>query len=1833
MTQNLAKKVEKGDKKRKRPNQIDSNSSKILESQNASAEAISSMQTGENDHSMNTQSSSTTNASTDFPRGGVSSNLDQCIRHPEQDLFKTSRSNKKRKVEEVETANAAPKERKWAQTLKFNNLSVGMLLLGAIREIGELELVVSLPNQLTGHVAITEISDVISQQVEKFAQIEDLDDESIQVDKDVPELPNLRALFRVGQLVPCAIINIVSPSSSTMAVSSIDSSNHSSLPKKRIDLSLKPKLVNQDITVDNLVDKMTICGAVLSVEDHGYVIDLGINQINGFLHKNKAKNYVNSINGGKDLVLGQIIECAIDDMKPNAKRTIPLTLEPEIVYKSVPKSLENVTFDALKPGALVNAKVKSVLTNGFLVKFHSSAFEGTVDHFHIESPSFTMDDQVIEKYQQKAFKARILWVDNQNKTVGLTTRKHLLEWKAASFPDQLEVGTILEKVVVKRFDDKSGCLCLIPNEAKIAGYAHLPSLSDSKLSSAERVQKFKEGSKHRCRILRHDTIDGLLNISFQKSILNMPFLRLQDLKVGSSIKATVNKVESYGIVVSITDNLRGLVPSLHLADVMLTHPELKYKPGKSYTFKVLSVDVEQRRVQLTAKKSLINSILPIIQSYTDAQTDMITQGVVTSLQSYGIIVTFWNNVRGLVHISELSNQFVNDPKEVVKLGQVVKCRVIESNPEDQKLKLSLNLIPRSLSALKMELPEIGSFVNATVIDKSKKDSAIICQSASGTKVILTSPHLSDHISLSHLLFNKVTVGQTFQELLVIRRSVKEGVIYGSDKPLLKLAARAQSKCEVGDVSPGWIKAVTDYGCFVEMNGGISGLVPTRLLSDDKVASPQHHVSVGQTVLVKIVQMDQETNRVEFSMKSSDVAPSLPQFISPSFYLQSYFNQRDNHVDNLNVPSVTDVKVTKVIENGFECSLKVGSSNGVTGHIVAGPTPNPELKADEKVKARVLDVDFSRKIAHLSINPVLLKSSKQNSYDSLQRKVRSDTTAVIELIEDDYIVVSLPDFGNLIGFVSPNNFNSKTNSFDKFKVGQTITVEVSYAPITPTVTDRIILSFPSVHSSPKKSKKSNSKLLSGDIVSVIIRQITSSGLHVTIPSHPALRGHILPQEAATTLKSVSSLSDSFTPGQTLQAQIVAQKSGFVELSLRSLEDGEIITWDNIKEGQNFIAKIVDVDVGVGLRLQINSVVSGRVHVTDILDEFTDFPLNQFRVGDYVEASVVGVSKKAHQLDLSLRSRKDTISVESLKIGDIVRGYVKSVSGKGVFINLGRKLDGKVKLCNLADTFVKNLNEKFKSGQVVNAKVISLEPTTNHVELSLKKSDIDPSSVPKQLTLNEINVGDKLAGKVTKIESYGIFIKIDDSKLSGLCHKSELSDQKISDISKLYQVGDQVKAVVLKVDTDKKRISFGLKSSYFENDDVESGVESDSSDFDMEMNEAEGISAEEESDDQEDEEDEEISDEMDVDESDDLDSEGDAQESEDDAPEVIDEGDAPALDIGGFDWNADLSELASESDSESDSDSDSEQTALPTSLKKSETDKEKEIAALEKSNLQSLNRAPETHQDYERLLIGSPNSSFLWIKYMAFELKLSEVERAREIAKRALKTIHYREEVEKLNVWVAWLNLENQFGDEQSLQKVVEQAVVYNDPKTIYMHLANMYTKCEKFEAAEATYETMLKKFRQSSKVWSTFGLFYYQQQKSLQLEKARQLLQKSLQSLPSRKHVKTMLKFAQMEFKFGEPERGRTLFEGMVSNYPKRVDLWNVYIDMEIKAEETEKVRSLTSYTPDSRLFDRVTTSKFSSKKMKFFFKKFLEFEKKFGDEDRIEYVKQKAIEYVESLGQ
>ncbi|KAJ1679818.1 rRNA biogenesis protein rrp5, partial [Spiromyces aspiralis] len=778
----------------------------------------------------------------------------------------------------------------------------------------------------------------------------------------------------------------------------------------------------------------------------------------------------------------------------------------------------------------------------------------------------------------------------------------------------------------------------------------------------------------------------------------------------------------------------------------------------------------------------------------------------------------------------------------------------------------------------------------------------------------------------------------------------------------------------------------------------------------------------------------------------------------------------------------------------------------------------------------------------------------------------------------------------------------------------------------------------------------------------------------------LRGRIMPFNITRSYAIMSNLSKHFPRGAAIEVQVerVVPEKGIIDLVLvdldkypppiRSIDDvkeGEIVAGKAQPLGPKSMALLVQVGIegrkdGGSEAQQRPSHIRGRVTLTDISDKYEAEPLRNFQKHQLIPAYVVRVDKGQGQLDLSLRPSLTSQSGVSdiadpdfkhaleLVVDQVVHGYIKSVTDKGCFVQLSRSLTGRVKISELSDEFIRDIKSAFEQGQLVAAAVIGVDKERNQVELSLRKSrlgDIEVNGSKRLRRLEEIIVGEIFTGTVARTESYGVLIKLDSAHVTGLCPLHEMADsQDAASINphSIYEKGDRVLVKVLEVDTDKMRVKLGLKASYFTSSDTngeEKGEHEDASEDD------EGNAPTTEDDDEDDDDDDE-------EEGDDSEEEEERQyDSDIDAMQVEDEEDVvegppdrgiSALPVKfGFQWGDDydsdkdssheLMSVAdhgsdSESSGESDNDRNGGSEGKDRRKKKSKRQQTKDVTA------DILEETPKSAADFERLLIGSPNSSYLWINYMAFYLQLSEVDQARSIAEKALKTISFREEREKMNVWVALLNLERKFGTKTSLEDVFKRSIEYMEAEEMYLKLAKIYERNEQSKEAEDTYKTAVRKFGESPKVWVQFALFYLRHaDKGI---KARELLQRALKSLPKHKHVQTIVQFAQIEFQHGEPERGRTIFEGILSTYPKRNDIWLVYISMEINL--------VTKYFPDRyagdegrwdaarKLFQRATVMKFSSKKMKSLFKQWLQFEKAHGDEEHVEAVKARALEYVQS---
>jgi len=272
-----------------------------------------------------------------------------------------------------------------------------------------------------------------------------------------------------------------------------------------------------------------------------------------------------------------------------------------------------------------------------------------------------------------------------------------------------------------------------------------------------------------------------------------------------------------------------------------------------------------------------------------------------------------------------------------------------------------------------------------------------------------------------------------------------------------------------------------------------------------------------------------------------------------------------------------------------------------------------------------------------------------------------------------------------------------------------------------------------------------------------------------------------------------------------------------------------------------------------------------------------------------------------------SDPEITSITQLSLNDVVRGFVRNVADKGVFVSLGHNITGFVRISNLSDSYIKEWKDHFQRDQLVKGKIILIDEASGNVQISLKESALDPN-YKAPLNFNDIKLGDIVTGKVVKAESFGVFILVDNSEnVRGLCHRSEIAEQRIEDASKLFSEGDKVKAKVLKLDPATRRVNFGMKASYF-NGEIDEESEEDSEDAVSEDGSLDqgGVDLDEEMEDDEDEDDEmqvdsEEEGSMDDEDDDDMGLDPNGSESEDEpASSKAASAKSKGLNVGGFDW---------------------------------------------------------------------------------------------------------------------------------------------------------------------------------------------------------------------------------------------------------------------------------------------------------------------------------------------
>src|SRR5688572_30377269 len=188
------------------------------------------------------------------------------------------------------------------------------------------------------------------------------------------------------------------------------------------------------------------------------------------------------------------------------------------------------------------------------------------------------------------------------------------------------------------------------------------------------------------KIVKFDRETGKLSLSL-KQMMADPWVGAENkYSVGTPITGRVSKVENFGAFIEVEEGVEGLLPISEMSYTRIKHPSDIVKAGDTIRLVVINLDQLNKKISFSLKQAGPDPWKTVGERYA---TDMVVTGHVTRIVDFGAFVELEPGLEGLVHVSELSDQRVRSPGDVVKLGEQVNVRVLELDPQGRRISLSL----------------------------------------------------------------------------------------------------------------------------------------------------------------------------------------------------------------------------------------------------------------------------------------------------------------------------------------------------------------------------------------------------------------------------------------------------------------------------------------------------------------------------------------------------------------------------------------------------------------------------------------------------------------------------------------------------------------------------------------------------------------------------------------------------------------------------------------------------------------------------------------------------------------------------------------------------------------------------------------------------------------------------------------------------------------------------------------------------------------------------------------------------------------------------------------
>ena len=342
---------------------------------------------------------------------------------------------------------------------------------------------------------------------------------------------------------------------------------------------------------------------------------------------------------------------------------------------------------------------------------------------------------------------------------------------------------------------------------------------------------------------------------------------------------------------------------------------------------------------------------------------------------------------------------------------------------------------------------------------------------------------------------------------------------------------------------------------------------------------------------------------------------------------------------------------------------------------------------------------------------------------------------------------------------------------------------------------------------EKKAETMSQIEEGFIVEGTITNLTEYGAFVDLGGIDGLL-HITDMSWGR----LNRASDVFKPEETVQVKILKldREKEKISLGYKQLHPDP---WEIVEElypiGTRLKGKVTSV-TEYGAFVELEPGIEGLVHVSEMSwSKRTKQPKNLVKRNEEIEVQVLGIDPQERRISLGMKQLQPNPWDEfmsTFQVGDKVRGQVRSLTDFGAFVEVIEGVEGLVHLSDISwSRKIKHPKDVLTRGQDVDAIITKINSEARKISLSIK--ELSPSAWETFVATHK--PGDVVRGKISRFTNFGVFVELAE-ELEGLCHISELSEDRIDDPKKHFEIGQELEFKILRIEPDDQKIGLSHRA---------------------------------------------------------------------------------------------------------------------------------------------------------------------------------------------------------------------------------------------------------------------------------------------------------------------------------------------------------------------------------------------------------------------------------------